>query len=85
MNVLEAEDRGEATVGSLFPTTRPAVIILGDCRQGTAADCVMKILEAERWLKSANPHEVVLLQQQQEEGNAGAPHLGARKVEGRDA
>jgi hypothetical protein len=28
---------------------------------------MMKILEAERWLKSANPHEVVLLQQQQEE------------------
>ena len=27
----------------------------------------MKILEAERWQKSANPHEVVLLQQQQEE------------------
>ena len=27
----------------------------------------MKILEAERWQKSANPHEVALLQQQQEE------------------
>jgi hypothetical protein len=26
----------------------------------------MKILEAERWQKSANPHEVALLQQQQE-------------------
>jgi hypothetical protein len=46
---------------------------------------MMKILEAERWLKSANSREVVLLQQQQDEGNAGAPHLGARKVEGRDA
>jgi hypothetical protein len=45
---------------------------------------MMKILEAERWLKSANPHEVALLQQQQEEGNTGAPHVGARKVEGRD-
>jgi hypothetical protein len=44
---------------------------------------MMKILEAERRLKSANPHEVALLQQQQE-GNTGAPHLGARKVEGRD-
>jgi hypothetical protein len=41
----------------------------------------MKILEAERLLKSANPHEVALLQQQQEEGNTGAPHLGAQKVE----
>jgi hypothetical protein len=30
-------------------------------------DCMMKILEAEQWQKSANPHEVVLLQQQQEE------------------
>jgi hypothetical protein len=85
MHVLEAEDRGRPRPGSLFPTTRPAVIILGDCRQGTAAGCVMKILEAERWLKSANPREVALLQQQQEEGNAGAPHLGARKVEGHDA
>jgi hypothetical protein len=25
--------------------------------------CLMKILEAERWLKGANLHEVVLLQQ----------------------
>jgi hypothetical protein len=46
---------------------------------------MMKILEAERWLKGANPREVMLLQQQQDEGNVGAPHLGARKVEGRDA
>jgi hypothetical protein len=45
---------------------------------------MMKILEAERRLKSANPHEVALLQQQQEEGNIGAPHLGAREVERRD-
>jgi hypothetical protein len=44
----------------------------------------MKILEAERQLESANPHGVALLQQQQEEGNTGAPHLGARKVERRD-
>jgi hypothetical protein len=45
----------------------------------------MKILEAEQWLKGANPREVVLLQQQQDEGNAGAPHPRARKEEGRDA
>jgi hypothetical protein len=32
--------------------------------------CMMKILEAERWQKSANPH-------------TGAPHLEARKTEGR--
>jgi hypothetical protein len=35
-------------------------------------------------LKSTNPHEVVPLQQQQEEGNTGTPHLEARKVERRD-
>jgi hypothetical protein len=46
---------------------------------------MMRILEVERWLKGANPREIALLQQQQDEGNAGAPHLGARKVEGRDA
>jgi hypothetical protein len=45
---------------------------------------MMKILEAKRRLKSANPHEVALPKQQQKEGNTGAPHLGARKVEGRD-
>jgi hypothetical protein len=44
----------------------------------------MKILEAEQWLKSVNPHGVALLKQQQKEGNAGAPHLGARKVERHD-
>jgi hypothetical protein len=47
--------------------------------------CLMKILEAERWLKGTNLHEVALLQQQQDESNEGAPHLGARKVEGRNA
>jgi hypothetical protein len=46
--------------------------------------CLMKILEAERWLKGANLREVALLQQQ-DEGNAGAPYLGARKEEGRNA
>jgi hypothetical protein len=53
--------------------------------EGMQPDCMMKILEAERWLKGANPREVVLLQQQQDEGNMGAPHLGARKMEERDA
>jgi hypothetical protein len=47
--------------------------------------CLIKILEVERWLKGANTRKVVLLQQRQDEGNAGAPHPGARKVEGRDA
>jgi hypothetical protein len=53
--------------------------------EGMQPGCMMKILEAERWLKGTNPREVVLLQQQQDEGNAGAPHPGAQKVEGRDA
>jgi hypothetical protein len=34
--------------------------------------CMMKILEVERWQKSANPHEVALLQQQQEEDKIGS-------------
>jgi hypothetical protein len=53
--------------------------------EGLQPGCVMKILEAKRCLKSANPHGVALLQQQQEEGNTGASHPGARKVEGRNA
>jgi hypothetical protein len=51
--------------------------------EGMQPGCLMKILEVERWLKGANLREVAL--QQRDEGNAGAPHLGARKVEGRDA
>jgi hypothetical protein len=53
--------------------------------EGLQPGCVMKILEAEQCLKSTNPHEVVLLQQQQEEGNTGAPHPRARMVEGHNA
>jgi hypothetical protein len=29
--------------------------------EGLQPGCVMKILEAERWLKSTNPHGVALL------------------------
>jgi hypothetical protein len=46
---------------------------------------LLKILEAELWLKGTNFREVAFLQRQQDESNAGAPHPGARKVEGRDA
>jgi hypothetical protein len=53
--------------------------------EGMQPGCMMKYLEAERWLKGANSREVALLQQQQDESHAGAPHPGARKVEGRDA
>jgi hypothetical protein len=34
--------------------------------------------------KERQPPRVALLKQQQKEGNTGAPHLGARKVEGHD-
>jgi hypothetical protein len=52
--------------------------------EGVQPGCVMKILEAERWLKSTNSHGVVFLQRQ---GGkiAGAPHPGARKVKRHDA
>jgi hypothetical protein len=47
-------------------------------------DCLMKILEVERWLKGTNFREVAFLQRHQDESDASAPHPGARKVEGRD-
>jgi hypothetical protein len=53
--------------------------------EGMQPGCLMKILEAERWLKGTNFREVAFLQRQQDESNASAPHPGARKVEGRDA
>jgi hypothetical protein len=53
--------------------------------EGMQLGCLMKILEAERWLKGTNFREVALLQRRQDEGNADAPHPGARKVEGRNA
>jgi hypothetical protein len=46
--------------------------------------CLMKILEAERWLKGTNFRKVAFLQRRQDESDASAPHPGARKVEGRD-
>jgi hypothetical protein len=52
--------------------------------EGMQPGCLMKILEAERWLKGTNLHEVALLPQR-DEGNAGAPHSRARKAEGRNA
>jgi hypothetical protein len=40
---------------------------------GLQPGCMMKIFEAKRRVESTNPHGVALLQQQQEEGNTGAP------------
>jgi hypothetical protein len=53
--------------------------------EGMQSGCLMKILEAERWLKGTNFREVAFLQRRQDESNASAPHPGARKVEERDA
>jgi hypothetical protein len=53
--------------------------------KGMQPGCLMKILEAEQWLKGTNFREVAFLQRRQDESNAGTPHPGARKVEGRDA
>jgi hypothetical protein len=53
--------------------------------KGMQLGCLMKILEAKRWLKGTNVREVVFLQRQQDKSDASAPHPGARKVEGRNA
>jgi hypothetical protein len=42
--------------------------------EGMQPDYLMKILEAERWLKGTNFHEVAFLQRRQDESDAGAPH-----------
>jgi hypothetical protein len=53
--------------------------------EGMRPGCLMKILEAERWLKGTNFREVAFLQRRQYESDTSAPHPGARKVEGCDA
>jgi hypothetical protein len=52
--------------------------------EGMQPGCLMKILEAERWLKGTKFREVAFLQRQ---GGriAGVPHPGTRKVERRNA
>jgi hypothetical protein len=52
--------------------------------EGMQLGCLMKILEAERWLKGTNFHEVAFLRRQ--DGRIpGVPRPGARKVERHDA
>jgi hypothetical protein len=52
--------------------------------RGVQPGCLMKILEAERWLKGTNFHEVAFLRRQ--DGRApGVPRPGARKVERHNA
>jgi hypothetical protein len=51
---------------------------------GVQPGCMMKILEAERWLKGTNFHEVAFLRRQ--DGRVpGVPRPGARKVERHNA
>jgi hypothetical protein len=52
--------------------------------EGVQPGCMMKILEAERWLKGTNFREVAFLQRRGRR-IAGVPHPGARKVERHDA
>jgi hypothetical protein len=52
--------------------------------EGMRPGCLMKILEAERWLKGTNFREVAILHRQQDKSDASVPHPWARKVEGRD-
>jgi hypothetical protein len=79
MNILEAEGGAEAPPLNWWS---PSWVTTGE---GMQPGCLMKILEAERWLKGTNFREVAFLQQRRDESNASAPHPGARKVEGRDA
>jgi hypothetical protein len=52
--------------------------------EGMQSGCLMKILEAERWLKGTNFHEVAFLRRQ--DGRiADVPHPGAQKVQRHDA
>jgi hypothetical protein len=83
MNILEAEGGAEAAtqLASPHPGAGGHPVTTGE---GMRPGCLMKILEAERWLKGTNFHEVAFLQRQGG-GIGGAPHPGARKVERRDA
>jgi hypothetical protein len=62
MNILEAEGGTRSQPGLLLPTKGLVVTVLGDRRRGVQPGCMMKILEAERWLKGTNSHGVAFLQ-----------------------
>jgi hypothetical protein len=83
MNILEAEGRGEATTQLALPPPRglrsSSWVTAGG---GLQLGCLMKILEAEQWLKSANPHEVVLLEQQQKKATQVHPIWGLGRWKG---
>jgi hypothetical protein len=50
--------------------------------EGMQPGCLMKILEAERWVKGTNFREVAFLQRRQDESNASAPHPGLGRWKG---
>jgi hypothetical protein len=52
--------------------------------EGMRPGCLMKILEAEQWLKGTSFRKVAFLQRQGER-TASVPHPGAQKVERHDA
>ena len=52
--------------------------------EGMQPGCMMKILEAERWLKGTNSHGVAFLQRGGGK-TVGTPHPGAWKMERHDA
>ena len=55
-------------------------LMVGESEPG----CMMKILEAERWLRGTNSHGVAFLQRGGGK-TAGTPHPGAWKMERHDA
>jgi hypothetical protein len=50
--------------------------------EGMQPGCMMKILEAERWLKGPNPREVVLLQRQKTKETRVPPIRGLERWKG---
>jgi hypothetical protein len=50
--------------------------------EGMQPGCMTKILEAERWLKSANFHKVALLQRQQSKATPVRPIWGLERWKG---
>jgi hypothetical protein len=84
MKILEAE--GETKIAARLASPprswwSPSWVTTGE---GMRPSCLMKILEAERWLKGTNFREVAFLRRQGGK-TASIPHPGARKVERRDA
>jgi hypothetical protein len=78
MKILEAE--GGTKIAARLASPHPGA----GGGEGMRSGCLMKILEAERWLKGTNFREVAFLQRQGRR-IAGVPHPGARKVERRNA